>query len=420
MPSPAAPRARPAKSRLGHRLLMAAALLVAVAGAWWAHGQTRAPDAGAPARGTPVAVAVVQRRDVPVALTALGTITAANTAVVHARVSGPLLATRFAEGQPVHAGQVLALIDPQPFQIALAQAEAQLARDQAQLANARADLQRYQDLVARDAAPKQQLDTQQAQVEQLVATVQADRAARDNAKLQLSYTTVTAPISGLAGLKQADLGNVVNPGDANGIVTIAQTQPAAVVFAVPELQLGAMRRHLDAHEALPVQAWDRASNTLLAQGEVASLDNAIDTSTGTVKVKALFPNADNRLYANQAVSVRLQLDTVSQGLAVPSAAVQRGAPGTYVFAVDAGGRVALRPVKVLASDADVSAVQGGLHAGDRVVVDGTDRLRDGASVEVMDPAAVASAASGAASAPRRAGGRRRAEGGAGVAGVAAN
>ena len=337
----------------------------------------------------------------PVTVSALGTITPANTAVVHARVSGPLLALKFQEGQRVQAGQVLALIDPEPLRIALAQADATLARDQAQLVNARVDLTRYQGLVAQEAAPRQTLDTQQATVRQLEATVQADQAARNSAALQLSYTTVTAPISGVAGLKQVDLGNTVSPTDANGIVSIAQMQPAAVVFAVPAEQLPAMRGLQAKGQAMAVQAWDRAAARLLAQGQVASIDNAIDTTTGTVKVKALFPNADGALFANQPVSVTLQLGRVDQALTVPGAALLRGANGAYVFEVVDGAKVALRPVKVLASDGVRSAVQGDLQAGSRVVVDGTDRLRDGAAVEVIDRATQrpGRAASGADAAP---------------------
>lgn len=375
--------------------LVVLALLVA-AGWWWAaHRPTGPATPAAATRGggarfggprvQPVSVASVVRRDVPVAVTALGSIAAANTAVVRVKVSGQLLAIYYTEGQPVRAGQVLALIDPKPFEIALEQAQAALARDQAQLANARVDLARYQDLVAKEAAPEQQLATQDALVKQLGATVQSDQAALDNARLQLSYTKVVAPISGLAGLKQADLGNVVNPSDASGLLSVAQLQPAAVVFSVPETQLALIRRRMKAGDTLPVQAWDSTQKVLLAQGRVASTDNAIDPSTGTIKLKALFPNTDNALFPNQFVNVRLQLDTVHDTLAVPSAALQRGAPGTYVYAVAPDGTVALRVVKVTAADGDIAAVQGDLQAGERVVVDGADRLRDGAKVEIIVP-----------------------------------
>ena len=369
-----------------------AALACAALGAWL-HRDADAASSGpkarrevassAPAARTqPVTVAVVQQRDMPVTIDALGTITTANTAVVHAKVSGELKAIYFAEGQPVRAGQVLALIDPKPFEIALEQAQGQLARDQAQLRNAQLDLQRYRDLIAKDAAPRQQLDTQLALVQQLEGTLLADQAAVDNARLQLSYTRVAAPISGLAGLKQADLGNVVNPSDANGLLSIAQTQPAAVVFAVPAAFLPRIREQLEAGVPLRVEARDRDGKTLLAEGRVASNDNAIDAPTGTLRLKALFPNDDNRLFANQSVGVRLQLDTLPAALTVPAAAVQRGAPGTYVVAVNGDGTARLERVTVRATDGNLAAVQGRLHAGEPVVIDGADRLRDGARVEV--------------------------------------
>lgn len=385
--------------RHGKRWALGAALLAILAGAAWhltptstggaTPGSASASSGGRRAavgnRPQPISVATVERRDVPVAVTAIGSIAAANTAVVRAKVSGELKAIRFSEGKPVHAGDVIAQIDARPYEIALAQAQAQRVRDEAQLANARVDLQRYQDLVAKDAAPKQQVDTQEALVHQLAGAVQADQAAVDNARLQLSYTQIVAPISGLAGLKQADLGNVVNPSDANGLLSIAQTRPAAVVFAVPEAQLPLIRQRLKAGQALAVQAWGRAASAPLAEGRVASTDNAVDASTGTIRLKALFPNADNALFPNQFVNIRLQLGAVHQALTVPTAALQRGAPGTFVYAVGDDGTVALRRVTVTTTDGDVTAVEGDLHAGERVVIDGADRLRDGARVEVIAP-----------------------------------
>ncbi len=375
------------KHRIPWRTIVACGAITAFA-AWSLHSHAQS-DArrgarAAAARAQPVSVGLVQQRDMPVSVDAIGTIAAANTAVVHAKVSGELKALYFAEGQTVRAGEVLALIDPRPFQIALAQAQGQLARDQAQLHNAQLDLERYRDLIDKDAAPRQQLDTQAALVQQLQGTLLSDQAAVDNAKLQLSYTRVLAPISGLAGLKQADLGNIVNPADPNGLVSIAQMQPVAVVFGLPDALLPQVRRQLAAGVPVSVQAWDRDGKTLLAEGRVASNDNAIDASTGTIRVKALFANADRRLFANQAVSVRLQLDTLKGALTVPAAAVQRGAPGSFVYAVHGDGTVALKRVSVAATDGTQAAVQGELHAGDRVVVDGADRLRDGARVEVID------------------------------------
>jgi len=393
-------------------LWIAVAVIAVAAGAWWWKGRDGGsgpegpPSAASGASGRsaggrfgrsgpqPVTVATVQKRDMAVVVDALGSIASANTAVVRAKVSGELKAIYFQEGQPVKAGQLLALIDPRPYEIARDQALATLARDQAQLENARADLARYKDLVAKEAAPRQQLDTQQALVRQLEATLLSDKAAVDNAKLQLSYTRVTAPIAGQAGLKQADLGNNVTPSDANGLLSIAQTQPAAVVFAVPDERLARIRQQLRDKQALPVQAWDRERRTQLADGRVASTDNAIDATTGTIKVKALFDNKDGSLFPNQFVNVRLQLDTLTDVLVVPTAAVQRGVPGTFVYAA-ADGTVALRRVKVLASDGDATAVQGELKPGEQVVTDGADRLRDGGKAEVIKaPAGGASAPGG--------------------------
>lgn len=396
---------------------VAVAVIVIAGAAWWWKGRggeggadgpagaasaaSGAGGSGRPAGGRfgrsgpqPVTVAAVQKRDMAVVVDAIGSIASANTAIVHAKVSGELKAIYFHEGQPVKAGQVLALIDPRPYEIARDQALATQARDQAQLENARADLARYKDLVAKEAAPRQQLDTQQALVRQLEATLLSDQAAVDNAKLQLSYTRVTAPIAGQAGLKQADLGNNITPGDANGLLTIAQIQPAAVVFAVPDARLPRIRQQLGDKQALPVQAWDRERRTKLAEGRVASTDNAIDATTGTIKVKALFDNKDGGLFPNQFVNVRLQLDTLKGVLVVPTAAVQRGSQGIYVYVV-ADGQVALRKVQTLAADGDFTAVQGDLKEGDQVVTDGADRLRDGGKAEVIKvPAAGASVPGG--------------------------
>lgn len=253
------------------------------------------------------------------------------------------------------------------------------------LRNAQLDLQRYRDLLAKDAAPKQQADTQEALVQQLQGTVLSDQANVDNAQLQLSYTRVLAPISGLTGLKQADLGNIVHAADANGLVSITQTQPVNVVFSVPDVNLPRIRQQLNANTAMRVEARDRDQKTLLAEGRVSSTDNAIDTTTGTIRVKAQFANKDNSLFPNQFVNVRLQLNTITGGLAVPSAAVQRGAPGTFVYVAADNGVVAMRLVKAGAADGDWVAIESDLKAGDKVVTDGADRLRDGATVEVIAP-----------------------------------
>lgn len=331
----------------------------------------------------PVSVQAARRQDIRVSVNAIGSISALNTAIVHAQVSGVLQRLNFKEGQQVRAGQWLAQIDPRTFQAALGQAEGALARDKAQLDNARIDLERYRGLLAKDAIPKQQLDTQAALVRQLEGAVQADQGAVDSARVQLSYTRVTAPISGRVGLKQADLGNVVQPGDASGIITITQTQPISLVFAVPALHVPTITAQLRAGKALPVEAWDRTSKQRLAVGRVATVDNAIDPSTDTLKVKAEFANRDEALFPNQAVSVTLQLNVLANVVAVPQAAVLRGAQGFYVYVVQADHSVTPRVVTPGAVDDGWMAVGDALQPGETVVIDGTDRLRDGAKVEVI-------------------------------------
>ncbi len=340
---------------------------------------------GAANRTQPVSVAAVRKQDVRVSVSAIGSIAAANTAIVRAKVSGDLKAVYFKEGQSVKAGALLAEIDPRSYQIALAQAQGTLTRDQAQLANAKIDLVRYRDLIAKDAAPKQQLDTQQSLVAQLEGTVMSDQAQVDNAKLQLSYTRVTAPISGLVGLKQVDLGNNVQPSDPNGLLSIAQTRPVNVVFSVPDVQLPQILRQLKAAKPLPVEAWDREQKLKLADGKLASTDNAIDSTTGTIKLKAQFANDKDELFPNQFVNVRLQVDNIADTLAVPSAALLRGAQGSYVYAVNADSTVSVRRVRAGASDGDWVSIQGELKPGDMVVTDGADRLREGAPVQVVVP-----------------------------------
>lgn len=342
----------------------------------------------------PVSVQAARRQDIHVTVNAIGSIAALNTAIVHVQVSGVLQRLEFKEGQQVKAGQLLAQLDPRAFQAALAQAEGALARDKAQLDGARVDLARYRDLMAKDAIPKQQLDSQVALAGQLEGTVMLDQAAVDTARLQLSYTRVAAPIAGRASLKQLDIGNVAQTTDANGVVIITQTRPIALVFSVPSANVPLLTARLRANQALPVEAWDSAGKTRLAAGQVATLDNAIDSTTDTIKVKALFANADDALFPNQAVSVRLQLDVLTGALAVPQAAVLRGAQGFFVYVVNADNTVSTRAVKPGAVDSGWMAVEGPLQPGEQVVIDGVDRLRDGTKVEVIatDPKQRAAAA----------------------------
>ena len=379
-----------------HWLLAAVLLASAGGGGWWwmqkqgassdkaAEGAAGAPKRfGSGSRVQPVSVAVVQQRDMAATVQAIGNMAALNTAVVRARVEAELKGLHFTEGQVVKAGQLLAELDNRAQQVALAQAQGQLARDQALLKNAQLDLARYRDLLAKDSIAAQQVDTQEAQVRQLQGTVQADQAAVDNAQLQLSYTRITAPISGRLGLKQADLGSTVRASDANGLVTITQTQPIALVFAVPEGMLPRLRSKMGGKEPLVVEVWDRESRNRLGQGKVTTLDNTIDATTGTIKVKAEFANADGGLFPNQFVNVRLTLAIEKNALAIPNTALQRGAQGSFVYAVQPDNTVAVRRVRPGATDGDWVAISGDLSAGDRVVTDGADRLREGAQVDVI-------------------------------------
>ena len=311
-----------------------------------------------------------------------------NTATVRSKVDGELKAIRFQEGKMVKAGEVLAEVDSRAYDVALAQALGQLNKDTALLHNAQLDAKRYKELWAQDAIAKQQLDTQEALVKQLEGTVQTDQAQVDTAKLNVSYTKVTAPIEGRLGLKSVDLGSLVRSSDPAGIVTITQTQPMAVVFSVPESHVALIQKKLSANATLPVVAYDRDQRQVLAKGRLLTTDNAIDVTTSTLKVKAILDNKEGRLFPNQFTNVQLQLDVLKNTLAVPANAIQRGSIGTFVLLVREDKSVKTIKVNVLASQDSVQAIevlQGALHVGDLVVTDGADRLRDGGRVEVVKP-----------------------------------
>lgn len=378
-------------------------------GAWAWHGAVRQAEAAAPRAvpALPVRTAPVVRRALDERVDALGTVTALQSVSLHTRVDGQLASVSFRDGQPVRAGQVLAQIDPRPFDVVVQQAQAQLERDQAQLANARADLARYEDLVAKDAAPRQQLDTQRALVQTDAAVVHADEAALASAKLNQSFTRITAPMTGVIGLRQVDPGNLVHAADTTPLAVLAQTQPIKVVFSIPQDRLPAVLAQLHGGTALPVSAFDRDGRSPLAQGTLNAVDNQIDTTTGTVKLVALFDNADAKLFPNQFVNVSLRVQQRADQLTVPSAAVQRSTQGTSVFVVDADGRAALRKVTLGGAERDQVALASGVQEGEQVVIDGADRLRDGSHVELAgaDPQPAASGAS----APGRGKRRRNAE-----------
>jgi multidrug efflux system membrane fusion protein len=332
----------------------------------------------------PVRVFTAVKRDIGITLRALGTVTAYNTVTVRSRVDGELVKVNFQEGQQVKAGDVLAQIDPRPFQVALNQAIGTQQQNQAQLENARHDLQRYQTLFKQDSIARQQVDTQAALVRQYEGTLKSDQAAVDTAKLNLEFSRITAPISGRLGLRQVDVGNLISTGDTNGLVVITQTQPIAVIFTLPETQLPDVLEQLRAGRTLKVDAYDRSDTKQIASGQLETVDNQIDVTTGTVKLKARFPNADDALFPNQFVNVRLRVNTLTGVTAIPNAAVLRGSQGPYVFVAQTDNTAAVRQLKLgVVSDDDMVQVTDGLQPGDRVVIEGTDRLRAGSRLEVV-------------------------------------
>ncbi len=347
-------------------------------------GNPMRPGFGPSSGPTPVRVAQATVGDFPVYYKALGTVTATNTISVRSRVAGELVKVAFQEGQMVKAGDLLAVIDPRPYEIALQQAQGTLAQDQAQLKNAQMDLQRYKALFAQDSIAKQTLDTSVALVGQYQGTLLTDQANVNNAKLNLEFTQIRAPISGRVGLRQLDVGNLVAANDTTALAVITQVQPISVIFTLPETTLDPVLARVRGGATLPVEAWDRGDRAQQATGVLHSIDNQIDTTTGTLKFKAYFDNKDLALFPNQFVNVHLLSDTLRNVVLAPSAAVQFGTNGTFVYVMDGNDKVRIRPLKIGASDGNVTVIEDGLAKGDRVVLEGTDRLRDGSSVEVVN------------------------------------
>lgn len=329
-----------------------------------------------------VAAAAARLGNVPVYLDGLGSVTPFYTVTVHTRIDGQLMNVYFREGQYVKSGDLLAEIDPRPFQVQLEQAEGQMAKDQAVLANARLDLERYQTLVPQDAIPKQQLDTQVAAVAQYEGAIKTDQAAIDNAKLQLTYCRITSPIDGRIGLRLVDPGNIVHATDANGLLVITQVQPITVVFTLPEDNLPAVLKKLSAGASMVVDAYNRDKTQKLASGRLLTTDNTIDPNTGTLKLKAIFENRSGTLFPSQFVNVRLQLEIERSQVIVPAVAIQRGAQGTFVFVVKPDRVVELRPVKTGITEGNNTSIDGGVKAGELVVTDGADKLQSGTRVVV--------------------------------------
>ncbi|OHC62038.1 MAG: hypothetical protein A2045_05795 [Rhodocyclales bacterium GWA2_65_20] len=382
-------------------LWIAIGVMAVAAGAYWFYNKpvdAQSPQGGGKrgADGKPMVVqtAIAKSGDIDVVINALGTVTARNTVTVKARVDGQINRIAFREGQLVGEGELLAEIDPRPFQVQLDQANGQLTRDQALLANARLDLDRYKGLLAKDSIARQQVEAQESLVRQYEGVVQTDRAQVANAELQLGFTRVSAPLAGRLGLRQIDAGNMVHAGDATGIVIITQTQPIGVTFAIPSDKLAPVLARLHKGETLAVDAFDRDGKTRLASGKLLTVDNQIDVTTGTVKLKAEFANADNALFPNQFVNTRLRVETQRGATLLPLAAIQRGTLGTFVYVVGPELTVALRPVALGPATGEIVAIENGIAPGDQVVIDGADKLREGAKVEVATPGAAAAARKG--------------------------
>lgn len=337
----------------------------------------------------PVQAATATEQAVPRYLTGLGTVIAASTVTVTSRVDGQLMAIHFTEGQQVNAGDLLVEIDPRPYQVQLTQAQGQLAKDQATLDNARRDLARYQKLAKTGLISQQDLDTQTSLVRQSEGSVKADQGAIDSAKLQLTYSRITAPISGKVGLKQVDVGNYITSGTTTPIVVITQTHPVDVVFTLPESDIPAiMQAQKNAEKnntTVPVEAWDRTNKQLLAQGYLLSIDNQIDATTGTIKLKARFANEDDVLFPNQFVNARIKVDLLQNAVVVPTAAVQMGNEGSFVWTLNDENKVSKHLVTTGIQDSKQVVISTGLDTGQRVVTDGIDRLTEGLQVEVVTP-----------------------------------
>lgn len=379
----------PSRRRVGLWVsVVAVVLLIAAFIAWrvvsGTGGSGHQGGPGAQQTTTSVGVATATRADIPVTLESIATVTSLATATVKAQTSGYLTSIAFREGQTVKAGDVLAQVDPRPYQIALAQYQGQLQKDQATLENARLDLRRYQQLMKQDSTSKQTVDTAIASVHEYEGTVRTDQAQVDTQKLNLTYARITSPIDGRTGFRQVDVGNYVTSSDTDGVVVVTQMDPISVVFTLPEDSLAAVLKPSADGKPRPVSVWDRTFSTKLADGTLDTIDNAVDTSTGTVKLRALFANPDGRLFPNEFVNASLLVDTLRDAVTVPTTAVQTGTPGTYVYVLKSDRTVSLRKITTGPSADGNVAVTSGLNVGDVVVVDGADHLSDGARVVVPD------------------------------------
>jgi len=404
------PNSPPSKSRAWVWLLVLG--ILAAVGVWYfrsarAASQPADPSATPAVAGrgrsgagsgnfaVPVVVAASQRADLPVYFNGLGTVTAFNTVTVRSRVDGQIVKVAFTEGQFVHEGDLLVQIDPRPFQVMLEQAQGQLAKDQAQRKDAEVNLERYKLLFKEGVIPQQQLDTQAALVGQFDGAIESDQSQIDNAKLQLTYCHISAPISGRVGLRLVDIGNIVHASDTTGLLVITQLQPIAVIFSLPQDELPQVVAKLRAGAQLPVEAYDRDDTEKITTGKLATIDNQIDPTTGTYKLKAIFNNQNNILFPNQFVNIHLLVDTKHGLTIIPTAAIQRGPQGTYVYAVTNGNVAKIRNVNVAQITGNNAGLSSGVDPGEFVVVDGQDKLQDGSKVNPTSPAPSAGESSSA-------------------------
>jgi multidrug efflux system membrane fusion protein len=407
-----------AKPRSARRFVLTSiVILLVVAGIVWWTKQAPPPEPGGRGRNAgPMSIVpeAVGKGDIGININALGTVTSLATVTIRTQISGYLQKIDFTEGDEVKKGDLIAQIDPRPYEATLAQAKGQLARDEAALKGAQVDLARYQGLAAQNAVPRQTLDTQVALVAQNQGTIEADKASVKSAEVNLAYCRIISPLDGRVGLRQVDQGNYVTPGDTNGIVVITQLQPISVLFTVPEDNLQAIAKRLRAGAVLPATALDRTGASKIADGSLQTFDSQIDPTTGTIKLRAQFPNDDRLLYPNQFVNIRLLLDTHKDVTTMSTAGIQRGAPGTFVYLINADSTVSVRPVKLGVTDGDHVEVLSGLAQGDRIVIDGADKLRDGAKIIIRSENAPAQTnPAQSPSDPNKSGGgkRRRSEGG---------